>query len=132
MSSIKGHFKSVEVAADGSEIKIRLVDGADENVARIRLADLEGFLEQLIASFATARMNDSVRPGAGKKFSAVAPVIKADDINVNWMSESNSFAVEVSDSKGRKTISMLSPAHMRFLISVYEQTQEPGFGSPRH
>lgn len=62
MSTLKGRFKSVEIAADGSEVKIRMVDGADENVARIRLADLENFIEQLLASLAAAKMNSSVRP----------------------------------------------------------------------
>lgn len=132
MSTLKGRFKSVEIAADGSEVKIRMVDGADEHVARIRLADLENFIEQLLASLAAAKMNSSVRPEAGSRFSAIPTVVHASDVNVNWMEESNHFSIEVSDKKGRTAISMLSPAHMRFLIDVFNTTQEQGFGGPRH
>jgi len=54
MSTLKGRFKSVEISAKRSEVKLRLLDGSSENAVRISTRDPSAMLDQLLQALTAA------------------------------------------------------------------------------
>jgi hypothetical protein len=122
MALIKGRYKSVEVAADGSSIKVRTSDGS---AIRIETDDLESLVEDILKGMVAAKLDQTAqREGAtATKYLPLPPVINASDVNVNHHPDTDTFTLEASNEKGRRLIAVLQEKHVRFLFSVYQQTR---------
>ena len=130
MALIKGRYKSVEVAEDGSSIKVRTTEGS---ALRIETDDLEQLVADILRAMTAAKLSRNVRPDAvSTRYEPVPPVINASDVNVNHHPDSDAFSIEALDVEGRRVIAVLKEEHVRFLFSVYQKTRNQTSGHGPH
>lgn len=130
MSLIKGRYKSAEIAEDGSAVKVRLQNGA---VIRVETDDLVAFIGDMVNAMTAAKIAQTARPdGVPTRFSPTPPVVHATETNLNWFQETDAFTLEASDKMGRKVVAVLKDIHLRYIVSVYEETRSLGPGHELH
>jgi hypothetical protein len=126
MTLVKGRVTHIEVAEDGSSVKLRL---SDSNSVRLEIEDLTSFTGELVNAMVAAKANATSSPdGVPSRYEAMPLVIRAVDVNVNFFEVGNLYAISATDRRGTKAVIQLEAKHMRFLNEIYQGTMNPNSG----
>lgn len=118
MANLKGRLHAVDVAGNGTAVKLRILDGGKESTVTLDRDDLAALARRLVEALAAANLDHTIRPSDPPRFSRAPLVIKASDVNVTWREERDSASVETVDAQGQRCISVLTADQMAFLAST--------------
>jgi hypothetical protein len=121
MTLVKGKLISIEIAEDGSSVKLRVSDG---NAVRLDIEDLTDLTAHLMEAAATAKLNDTEKPrGVPTRYGKLPLVVNVTEINVNHHTDSGGFSISAHGYRGARAVLVLKEEWMRFLVQTYERTR---------
>jgi hypothetical protein len=113
MALVRGRYKDVEIAEDGSSVKVRTVNGA---AIRLDVDNLSVLISDLINSLVAANMNSTVSEtgASATRYEPAPPVVNASDVNVNHHPETDVFVVQATTTKDGELSPPSKPATFVF------------------